>query len=62
MIEEFYLPKFPKHPILPPARYFQKKKGEAPKCKTCVRFWNCTKGHGTMSMACERYERKKKRK
>ena len=62
MIEEFYLPKFPKRPILPPDGYFQKKKGEAPKCKTCVRFWSCTKDHGTMSMACERYERKNRKK
>ena len=39
-----------------------KRKGEAPKCKTCQRFYSCTKGHGPMSMACERYERKKKKK
>lgn len=43
-------------------RPLPKYKGESPKCKSCVRFYSCTKSHGTMSMACERYERKKKRR
>ena len=47
-------------PVMPSLT--SKRKGEAPKCKTCVRLYSCTKSHGTMSMACERYERKKKKK
>lgn len=39
-----------------------KSKGEAPKCKTCKRFYECTTSHGTMQKACDRYERKKRKK
>ena len=46
-------------PVLPTLA--KKSKGEAPKCKTCQLFYRCTKSHGPMTMACERYERKKKK-
>ena len=59
--QEFYMIEHPKRafPVLPSLA--RKSKGEAPKCKSCVRFYSCTKSHGTMTMACEMYERKKKK-
>ena len=59
--QEFYQIEHPKRafPVLPSLA--KKSKGEAPKCKTCVQFYDCTKNHTPMSIACERYERKKKK-
>lgn len=39
-----------------------KKKGEAPKCKTCRYFKNDRVCLSPMAMACPRYERKKRKK
>lgn len=60
--EEFYMIEKPRRPFPVMPSLTHKRKGEAPKCKTCVRFYSCTKSHGPMSMACDRYERKKKKK
>ena len=59
---EIYMTKPPRRPFPVMPQLTTKRKGEAPKCKSCVRFYSCTKSHGTMTMACERYERKKKKK
>lgn len=38
------------------------RKGEAPKCKTCVHFKTRTTCLSPMRMACEDYKRKKKKR
>lgn len=60
--KEFYMIEKPRRPFPVMPLLTRKRKGEAPKCKTCTRFYTCIKGHGPMSMACEIYERKKKKK
>lgn len=59
---EYYMIEKPRRPFPVMPQLTTKRKGEAPKCKTCVRFYDCTKSHGTMTRACERYERKKKKR
>ena len=39
-----------------------RRKGEAPKCKTCVHFKTRTTCLSPMKMACEDYKRKKKKR
>ena len=58
---EFFEIKPPHRPFPVMPSLTRKRKGEAPKCKTCMRFYDCTKNHGTMTTACDRYERKKKK-
>ena len=60
--KEFYMIEKPRRPFPVMPSLTRKSKGEAPKCKTCVRYYSCTKSHGTMTMACDRYERKRKKK
>ena len=59
---ELYMMKHPRKPFPVVKALTTKKKGEAPKCKTCKRFYDCTKSHGTMTRACDRYDLKKRRK
>lgn len=61
-ILEIYMTKPPRRPFPVLPSLTRKRKGEAPKCKTCKYFYSCTKFHGTMSRACDRYERKKRKK
>lgn len=60
---ELYMMKHPHKPFPVVNVLTIKKKGEAPKCKTCVHFkskwFECCE---PMKMACEKYKRKKKRK
>ena len=59
--QEFYVIEHPRRafPVLPTLA--KKSKGEAPKCKTCKHFCDCRKNPTPMSIACEKYERKKKK-
>ena len=59
---EYFQLEHPRRPFPVMPSLTVKSKGEAPKCKTCVRFYSCAKSHGTMTMACDRYERKRKKK
>lgn len=61
-LEDVYMFGRPRGPIPVESRLTVKKKGEAPKCKTCKRFYECHKSNSPMRMACDIYERKKKRK
>ena len=58
---EFFQLSHPRRPFPVMPSLVKKSKGEAPKCKTCRLFYSCTKSHGPMTMACEGYERKKKK-
>ena len=59
--QEFYMIERPRRafPVLPSLA--RKSKGEAPKCKTCKLFNDCRRSNDPMRMACDRYERKKKK-
>lgn len=64
--KEYYMIEKPRRPFPVMPLLTHKRKGEAPKCKTCKHFkengaqWGwCTV---PMQMACDRYKRKKKKK
>ena len=59
--KEFYMIEFPKRAFPVSPSLLKKSKGEATKCKTCKWFNDC-RNNDPMMIACEKYERRKKKK
>lgn len=61
-LEDIFMFGSPRGPIPVERRLTNKRKGEAPKCKTCVYFGLCHRCKDPMRMICENYKRKKKKR
>lgn len=60
-IDDIYMLGALRGPMPVERRLVVKSKGEAPKCKTCVHYYTRRVCCDPMKMACDRYERKKKK-